>query len=112
MTIVGYIVNAIGSPSPSFWATWWGEVCCEYKLRDMNVYWSEEETFILSDLGASGLVSHYTPMCPKSTAITQLLEGLQCHLMGGDKHNVLELMGPISGAGSTFKGLAFAEVVP
>ncbi len=30
----------------------------------------------------------------------------------GDKHNVLELMGPICGAGSTFKGLAFAEVVP
>ncbi len=36
----------------------------------------------LSDLVVSLLVSHYTPMCPKSTAITQLLEGLQCNLMG------------------------------
>ncbi len=79
MTIVGYLTNAIRSPSSrSFQATWWGEVCCEYKLRDMNVCW----TFLLSDLVVSLLVSHYTPMCPKSTAITQLLEGLQCNLMG------------------------------
>jgi len=82
VTIVGYLINDIGSPFPSFRATWWGEVCCEYKLRDMTVCWSEEETFILSDLVVSLLVSHYTPMCPKNTAITQLLEGLQCNLMG------------------------------